>query len=55
MKRSLIILLPALLALASCGTAAQYASDQRFPDEFVRNVLYTQADFQKGDFNIAMV
>ena len=29
--------------------------DQRFPDEFVRNVLYTQADFQKGDFNIAMV
>ena len=33
MKRSLIILLPALLALASCGTTAQYASrEQEYPD-----------------------
>jgi len=32
MKRSLIILLPALFMLAACGTASQYASQQQFPD-----------------------
>ena len=51
MKRSLIILLPALLALASCGTAAQYASDQRFPDGIYYRPqppveLYSEEDFR---------
>ena len=31
MKRSMTLLLPVLLVLASCGTTAQY-SQQRFPD-----------------------
>ena len=32
MKRSLMILLPALAIMASCGSLSQYASEQRFPD-----------------------
>ena len=53
MKRSTTLFLPFLLALASCGTPAQY-SQQRFPDsiytkpgeepEVVR--LYTEEDFE---------
>ena len=32
MKRSLMILLPALAIMVSCGSLSQYASEQRFPD-----------------------
>ena len=32
MKRSLMILLPALAVMASCGSLSEYASQQRFPD-----------------------
>lgn len=51
MKRSLIFLLPAILALASCGTAAQYASDQLYPDGIYYRPqppvqLYSEEDFR---------
>ncbi len=53
MKRSLIILLSALLGLASCGTTAQYASrEQQFPDGIYYRPqpvveMYTEEDFRQ--------
>lgn len=54
MKRSMTLLLPVLMVLASCGTTAQYSA-QRFPDgiytkpgeepQVVR--LYTEEDFER--------
>jgi len=51
MRRSLILLLPALLALASCGTASQYASSQTYPDGIYYRPepvveLYSEDDFK---------
>ena len=52
MKRSLLFLLPALLALASCGTASQYASSQQYPDGIYYRPepsvkLLTEEDFKR--------
>lgn len=53
MKRSVILLLPALVMLASCGTTAQFQS-QRFQDGFYQRPsdeapveLYTEDDFKQ--------
>ena len=51
MKRSLIFLLPALLAMASCGSTAQYATSQQVPDGIYYRPepvveLYTEDDFK---------
>ena len=53
MKRSMTLLLPVLLVLASCGTTAQY-SQQRFPDSIYTKPgeepvvvrLYSEEDFE---------
>ena len=53
MKRSMTLLLPVLLVLASCGTTAQY-SQQRFPDSIYTKPgeepvvvrLYNEEDFE---------
>ena len=52
MKRTLIFLLPLLVALASCGTTAQYASNQQFPDGIYYRPqavveLYSEEDFKE--------
>ena len=52
MKRTLILLLPLLVALASCGTTAQYASNQQFPDGIYYRPqpvveLYSEDDFKE--------
>ena len=58
MKRSMTLLLPVLLVLASCGTTAQY-SQQRFPDSIYTKPgeepvvvrLYSEEDFEMKEKN----
>lgn len=52
MRRSLLLLLPALLAMASCGTTSRYASSQWYPDGIYYRPepvvqLYSEEDFKE--------